>query len=419
MDRRNLNRSKAGAMSDNPWDRVARGARSTSSTGLGLPLLRQKFFLKVLFYICLVVGWAGSFSGDLGFRQENLTYQLPIGAVLLYSACVLLALKINSETNAEKAGDSCYYLGFLLTLVALIASLFTLADGGIQLNRTGVLRQFGVALSTTVIGMFFRIVIVQFQETAEEASEHADNELTDRVKELSSIISTATHSFSSELERSVKVFGETGKEMREQLTADSEAHREAVTLMTEGLKTALERSVEEFAEKMKNTDLAPKELSDAIVSITQTLKTGADELVSQFSNVSDATTKNAAVWSDLTNQVGTTAKNLTDISSAFSEINTFPENLKHTEAGLKTFSSQLELLSKGITEAVESLEIDPAVIQEVRVKIDADLASIRSLRDDIEQERRNVAQTVREVEKELTTMAEYILKRLKNIDDVD
>ena len=68
------------------------------------------------------------------------------------------------ETLIEQFADSIYYLGFLLTLVALIVSLVFLSEQKDN-SLVGVGSRFGVALATTVLGLFLRILLTNFRES--------------------------------------------------------------------------------------------------------------------------------------------------------------------------------------------------------------------------------------------------------------
>ena len=78
---------------------------------------------------------------------------LPVLCMLAYS--FLGFIEENNEAVLEQFADSIYYLGFLLTLVALIVSLISFSKADYSLKGVG--SRFGIALITTVIGLFLSI----------------------------------------------------------------------------------------------------------------------------------------------------------------------------------------------------------------------------------------------------------------------
>ena len=82
----------------------------------------------------------------------------PVGIMLYY------AYTINKDTSEslsiEQKADSVYYMGFILTLVAMTASLVALAYDD-ELRFNAIVINFGLALATTILGLTIRIIWLQ------------------------------------------------------------------------------------------------------------------------------------------------------------------------------------------------------------------------------------------------------------------
>jgi len=83
----------------------------------------------------------------------------------------------NLSISKEQKADSCYYLGFILTLIAMINTLITLDVENIGSIFNTVVRDFGLALVTTIVGLVARIIWLQL-----ESSNAFDGEETIREK---------------------------------------------------------------------------------------------------------------------------------------------------------------------------------------------------------------------------------------------
>lgn len=137
--------------------------------------------MRVLFMAAFVVASVGLL---VGFRESVLLAAgWAIAVMLVYAAVTWL--RFPDLVRTEDFADSFYYLGFLLTLVALIGVLIHLGDLTGDNLLEGVLRHFGIALATTVVGLLGRVLIVMFgrapadfEEAARTKAEQAYDSLT-------------------------------------------------------------------------------------------------------------------------------------------------------------------------------------------------------------------------------------------------
>ena len=103
-----------------------------------------------------------------------------------WSAAIVAALVISAVgfwfviakrdvVDLEKAGDGCYYLGLIFTLFSLIVVLIGFGEDAVGATadlRTGdVISKFGVALSSTLAGVIFRVALQSFATDDEIGTE--------------------------------------------------------------------------------------------------------------------------------------------------------------------------------------------------------------------------------------------------------
>ena len=127
-----------------------------------------------LFGFSLIGGIASIFFGTY-ISSWVFNIAVPIGIMLYYS------YTINKDTSdilsIEQKADSVYYMGFIYTLVAMTASLVALANND-QLDFNSVVINFGLALTTTIIGLVVRIMWLQLDS---QSLDDAESILKDRV----------------------------------------------------------------------------------------------------------------------------------------------------------------------------------------------------------------------------------------------
>jgi ABC-type transporter Mla subunit MlaD len=145
-------------------------------------------------------------------------YNLPLLAVLSSLTCMALYtgfgyLHSVDSPFLEQFADSVYYLGFLLTLVALVISLYfyqsdTLESGLLVAN-------FSLALLTTIFGLAVRIYINNFQVDIHSAErhmmtevEHAANDLVRKAKLISMQLDVSHQETQIAIQQSIKHAGE-------------------------------------------------------------------------------------------------------------------------------------------------------------------------------------------------------------------
>ena len=108
----------------------------------------------------------------------------------IVAASVVIALMIyymfNDENAPEEEGDNVYYLGLLFTLISLMLALIQLfgvgADGDLKSNAEEIrilLQNFGIALTSTVVGIAGRIVLQNWQLTEPEQHEKTPKDSED------------------------------------------------------------------------------------------------------------------------------------------------------------------------------------------------------------------------------------------------
>ena len=89
----------------------------------------------------------------------------------------------------DQAGDNCYYLGFLFTLISLAFALYTFAKSSGK-EETSVIEDivgdFGIALTSTILGLALRVVFNQMRQDPVEVEREARRELADAAQRLRS-----------------------------------------------------------------------------------------------------------------------------------------------------------------------------------------------------------------------------------------
>ncbi len=128
--------------------------------------------------VAFVVGTAGVVTFKILPVHPALGALFAALVLIFYALVAYVATPLRMD--AETIGDNCYYLGFLLTLTSLAVTLYFVvaAPAG---DRAALIPEiisgFGVALSSTIVGVFLRVLMLQLKVDVEACERRARLEL--------------------------------------------------------------------------------------------------------------------------------------------------------------------------------------------------------------------------------------------------
>ena len=254
---------------------------------------------------------------------EHTSTFLLIALMLVYLFGIMfLNNKLNTFVRDEQMGDSFYYLGFLYTLTALAVSLFNIQDGELD----GLLKNFGVAITTTLIGLIGRIVMSQFRESLDEMKEKAEAQISDSARKLNTQLILSINILK---DQSVNISKNTDRALQDS-------------------SLSLRRFMEENNKILQESTAKSKDVIDEF-------NARASEVTSKISRINIPTGKFEKFQESVDGIVST----LNDLeaglkkSSAESEIHKVTENFKSLNSSI---SSQSKLLNDEFANSKDALE---------------------------------------------------------------
>ena len=279
--------------------------------------------VKYAFFTTYVIGsLIIIFSSKLPGELTSTIFLITLMLIYLFGI-IFLNKKYNTFVRDEQMGDSFYYLGFLFTLTALAVSLFSLKEG----TDSGVLlKNFGVAITTTLTGLIGRIIMSQFRESLDEMKEKTESQISESARKLSIQL---TSSIGMLNEQSISISKNTDKA----LTDSSSSLRR---FMEENSKI-----LQESTEKSKN--------------VIEEFNARASEITNKISKINIPTDK----FQKFQESVDSIVNTLNDLelglkkSSAESEIHKVTENFKSLNSSI---SSQSKLLNDEFANSKDALE---------------------------------------------------------------
>lgn len=189
-------------------------------------MLRSQKQLSNVFYFFTGLGIFGEFLGQWPIAGASILIYFAIGVSLT-----------KRQKNTEKFADSLYYMGFILTIWALIIAIGPWSGKSMdRLSSSGVIVQFGIALITTALGMTLRIFLLQGRQTVSDQEEDARESIARLVEDMTNEIDTSVKLLASSRTRILAETHELSSRMAaDLLAANNETYKRLSTANDEFL----------------------------------------------------------------------------------------------------------------------------------------------------------------------------------------
>ena len=196
------------------------------------------------------------------------------------------------EVSSDSKGDSVYYLGLLFTFIALIAALVAF-DWGSDASRTiGIIRNFGIALVTTIVGLAGRVLYAMSGDAPGDLEEAIRGDLEAAVSEMKGSLDRAR----DQLDILVDTFADSGEAMattlgRGSATVDRAAQTSGLldeqTKRVAATAESLTEIMNAFHDAFEGGTRAARGLREALGGIEERSTSFGEQLTSAGADVRD------------------------------------------------------------------------------------------------------------------------------------
>lgn len=338
---------------------------------------------KGLFLIAWAVGTAGLFT----FKYFDVRPQLIVvwTAIIMLGYALLIWRSPQFKVREDRAGDSCYYLGFLFTLSSLAYALW-------DFSRTGndpraVIANFAVALGSTIIGLVLRVTFQQLREDPFEVEQEARLELSEAARQLKNELSLSVEDFS-------RLRTALGQELQNEFT-------KAVGAIADECSRTIQKSTEEQRAAIADSLTAIAASAEAMRTHVSSIRLGAKRLVDSYETVATRLTDvvlPTKPFEDIAASVTVTAaamERLGTVSSALDgTVKAIDQIATHIASALATWET---LLETGTSNWLAATQTERDLMNGQRQLVDHNVRSIqdlqRTLLQAVEESRRAVVKT--------------------------
>jgi len=293
--------------------------------------------LKNYFFFFTVIGIASIHFVRI-VTLDSLIFQMVVPGLVVLFYAILIFNKGKNVLNRDQLGDSVYYLGFILTLWALILALYDMSE-----NPTSevIIPKFAIALSTTVVGIFIRVFMSQFSPSQEDINEMSERMLSDTALSLKTQLDVSVDTYKGFVD-------EVSRKTSETLEKNSIE-----------LSTFLKENSEEFAKTSKKAIQNINSASNTLIQKSNSL----DQALEGLNNTTENFNQNLSVLNSALTQSNPAKEisNLQDVINSMSDsmqsyANDFSKIRELVSMDLKEISENKKEIFKAVDDSQEALQ---------------------------------------------------------------
>ncbi len=200
---------------------------------------------------------------------------VPVSIMLTYAAAVIFIRSL--RLREDQSGDNLYYMGFLFTLTSLAVSLWQFDVGG---KPEDIVRNFGIAIGSTIAGIALRIFMNQMRRDPHEVERVSRLELADASRKVRRELDATVVELNQFRRATQQIAEESWTDVRAQIEATAQRILTSIETVTERSAAPIETATRlsgESVESMTRTVVASLQASaDALAEGTETLAKSAE-----------------------------------------------------------------------------------------------------------------------------------------------
>lgn len=297
----------------------------------------------------------------------------PTGLLTLVMFLHMSAAHRNRYVSPDIKGDGVYYLGFLFTFAAMLSALLGLGPG--ENDNVAIIRNFGVALVTTILGLAGRVA---FSMSKESSGDEVKTEVELLVNEVANV-RAQVGAVRARLEAHVDLLAGFGDEFAEgtrSVMATIERTAEEGGAVAEDLASVAGKTRDLVAKTEAGIEAdmgamadASGSVADSFVRLSQRLNTYRDDLP-EFGDTARDVVKTLAEVAGASRGV---TRQMEEVTATFGER---MRGLGDARSSLRELHDGVERATRALSGALESFDTD---ISALRGDMAEARAPIRSL----------------------------------------
>ncbi len=255
--------------------------------------------------------------------------------------------------HGEQTGDNLYYMGFLFTLSSMGVSLYQFTSAA---STDDVIRNFGIAITSTIVGIALRILYNQTRRDVLDIERTTRFELADMTRRVRSELEHATREFadfrrvsnqmiSEGFDEIVKQADTTGVQLKDALEKMANEAIKPVEAASSKLSSAIDASFGQIASKLSEIAEKVDSSGEVFVKANSGMANSTSELGRQVDAISRKLEAVMVPEAVLKNELGPLVKELGKIVGEYGS---------KTEAVSREQAQRMDLITATVAKIVET-----------------------------------------------------------------
>jgi hypothetical protein len=231
----------------------------------------------IVFGIFTLIGAVFIMCAKLFGTPSFLVTGVPIALMIIYALLIVLGRGL--RLRDDQTGDNFYYMGFIFTLVSLGVSLYQFSGGG---GIDEIVRNFGVAVGSTIAGIVLRIMFNQVRRDPIEVEHVSRIELADAARRVRRELEGVQLEIAHFRRSSLQMIKEGHEETRAQLAELAKSALDAVQDASKQAVDTVRESTDGLGSQLANSDVKSQieKTARSLDRITKKIDTAAEHLAS-------------------------------------------------------------------------------------------------------------------------------------------
>lgn len=279
---------------------------------------------------------------------------VPVLLMLGYAAMIVFARGL--RLRSDQTGDNFYYMGFIFTLVSLGTSLYQYSTGG---GVDDIIRNFGVAVASTIAGIILRIMFNQVRRDPIEFEAASRLDLAEASRKVRRELDGIQYEVAHFRRSSQQMAQETFDETKVQLVALGKAAAEAVEAIRASAVSEVEGTAAQISgdfaspEIKRQLDRTSKSLDRVNTKLEQATETLAGAAEAFANRLAQTQTPDKVVEVNMQPAIDALQKT---ISEAFQRMGEQMKTLDRLSDAMAKSSSERDAANADLARATKAME---------------------------------------------------------------
>ncbi len=330
-----------------------------------------------------------------------------VGIILGYTVYIILT-KNRTSISVDRASDNSYYLGLLFTLTSLAYSLIKLST--VEINVLYLLPDFGVALFSTIAGLFARIFLQQMRNDPQDIETEAREELGLAIRSLRESIGSVVSQLNGVKEQtSVSILELSNTIKQNQLQLEEE--------LADAQKRSANKNAEAIDEVTKNFQNVGNNIQTQAGQITNFSSNMISEFTAVMSSLEEKLTKLGNAPEELSNRLGSLARDFENISTSIEKTTQNQSNLSNELSSAMTNLNQI--FSEGSFSRIGRLsDLASQRLESLASTTEANLQNISDLNERLRKTAERITDVVQQDILRVKKKSDALHESIENLDEV-